>query len=124
MRTKYIIGAVVIIGFTVWAAISFNASLTPYVSIEEARHTNSIVQVKGARTDDGFFDVKRNLFVFHIQDEESGETLKVVYDGAKPGNFDQATHVVCVGKYENGVFHAKELLVKCPSKYQEQETSI
>ena len=124
MRTKYIIGAVVIIGFTVWAAISFNASLTPYVSIEEAKQTNGIVQVKGARVDGGFFDVQRNLFTFHIRDDESGETVKVVYDGAKPGNFDQATHVVCVGRYENGVFRARELLVKCPSKYQEEENNL
>ena len=50
--------------------------------------------------------------------------MKVTYDGAKPGNFDQASHVVCVGKYNNGVFVAKELLIKCPSKYQEQGTQV
>jgi len=123
MRSKYIIGGLIIIGFTVWAAISFNSALTPYVSIDEAKQTQSVVQVKGERLDEGRYDVQRNLFVFHIKDE-NGVTVKVVYDGVKPGNFDQASHVVCVGKYENGAFHAKQLLVKCPSKYQEQETKV
>jgi cytochrome c-type biogenesis protein CcmE len=81
------------------------------------------VQVKGERLDEGRYDMQKNLFVFHIKDE-NGVSVKVVYDGVKPGNFDQASHVVCVGKYENGAFHAKQLLVKCPSKYQEQETKV
>ncbi len=117
MRSKYIIGAIIIIGFTIWAAISFNASLTPYVSVKEAKQMNKVVQVKGERLGSGNYDLNTNQFKFRIRDE-NGDILQVVYDGAKPGNFDQASHVVCVGKYENGVFHAKELLVKCPSKYQ------
>lgn len=117
MRSKYIIGAVIIVGFTIWAAISFNASLTPYVSVDEAKHLDKTVQVKGERLGHGNFDMTTNQFKFKIRDE-NGDVLPVVYGGAKPGNFDQASHVVCVGKYENGVFHAKELLVKCPSKYQ------
>ncbi len=123
MRSKYIIGGIIIIGFTVWAAISFNASLTPYVSISEAKESQSVVQVKGERLDNGEFDVKTNKFTFKIRGED-GEVLTVVYDGAKPGNFDQASHIVCVGKYENGVFHAQELLVKCPSKYQPEGSDL
>ena len=52
------------------------------------------------------------------------EQITVIYDGAKPGNFEQATEVVCVGKYENGSFYAKEILVKCPSKYTEEQTKV
>ena len=123
MRTKYIIGGIIIVAFTVWAGISFKSTLTPYVSIAEAKQSGKMVQVKGERLDNGYFDTDRNLFTFEIEDEQ-GEKLKVTYDGAKPGNFDQASHVVCVGKYNNGVFVAKELLIKCPSKYQEQGTQV
>jgi cytochrome c-type biogenesis protein CcmE len=123
MRLKYIIGGIIIAVFTVWAGISFKSTLTPYVSIQEAKQSGKTVQVKGERVDDGRFDVEKNLFTFEIRDE-NGEEIQVVYDGAKPGNFDQATHVVCVGKYNNGVFVAKELLIKCPSKYQEEGTSV
>lgn len=123
MRTKYIIGGIIIVAFTVWAGISFKSTLTPYVSIAEAKQSGKMVQVKGERLDNGQFDMEKNLFTFEIRDE-NGESLKVTYDGAKPGNFEQATHVVCVGKYEGGVFVAKELLIKCPSKYQEEGTQV
>lgn len=123
MRTKYIVGGIIIIAFTVWAGISFKSTLTPYVSIAEAKQSGKTVQVKGERLDNGRFDMDKNLFTFEIRDE-NGEKIRVIYDGAKPGNFDQASHVVCVGKYEKGVFVAKELLIKCPSKYQEEGTRV
>ena len=123
MRTKNIVGGIIIIAFTVWAGISFKSTLTPYVSIAEAKQSGKMVQIKGERLDNGRFDLEKNLFTFEIRDE-NGENLKVTYDGAKPGNFDQASHVVCVGKYSNGVFVAKELLIKCPSKYQEEGTPV
>jgi cytochrome c-type biogenesis protein CcmE len=47
-----------------------------------------------------------------------GEVLPVEYRGVVPGNFDQATSIVAIGRYRNGTFEAEELLVKCPSKYQ------
>ena len=36
----------------------------------------------------------------------------------KPGNFNEATQVVAIGRYRDGVLEAEKLLVKCPSKYQ------
>jgi len=123
MKSKYIIGAVIIVVFIIWAGVSFNKTLTPYVSIAEAKKAETVVQVKGKRVDSGKFDTDNNLFIFTMIDE-SGEKIEVVYGGTKPGNFDQATEVVCVGKYENGRFRAKELLVKCPSKYMEEDAKV
>ena len=123
MKAKYIFGIVIIVTFIVWAGISFNKTLTPYVSIAEAKSTSSTVQVKGQRADDGTFDTVNNLFTFRLVDDH-GEDITVVYDGAKPGNFEQATEVVCVGKYENGSFQANQILVKCPSKYMEEPTQV
>ena len=123
MKTKYIVGGVIIISFIIWAGISFNKTLTPYVSISEAKSAESVVQVKGQRLDTGRFDLKTNEFVFTMEDEK-GETIEVVYGGAKPGNIDQATEIVCIGQYKSGQFHAKELLVKCPSKYMEEGIKV
>lgn len=119
MKIKYIIGAVIIIGFVIWAGVSFDKTLTPYVSIEEAKASNSTVQVKGQRLDQGNFDIEKNVFYFTLKDEQ-GQHIDVIFDGAKPGNFDQATEIVCIGKYKDGKFYAKDLLVKCPSKYMEE----
>ncbi|MBD3226272.1 MAG: cytochrome c maturation protein CcmE [Caldithrix sp.] len=123
MRSKYIIGGAIIVIFTVWALLSFNSSLTPYVSIDEAKASDKTVQVKGERLGNGQFNLDNNRFTFQIRDE-NGVEIEVVYDGPKPGNFDQASHVVCIGKYKNGKFHAKDLLVKCPSKYQEEGIDV
>jgi len=123
MKAKYIFGIVIIVAFIAWAGISFNKTLTPYVSISEAKSAATTVQVKGQRVDDGTFDTNNNLFTFRLVDEQ-GEQITVVYDGAKPGNFEQASEIVCVGKYENGSFKAKQILVKCPSKYMEEQAKV
>jgi cytochrome c-type biogenesis protein CcmE len=120
MKAKYIIGILVIVVFIIWTSISFQKTLTPYVSIAQAKKVENVVQVKGKRLDSGTFNIEQNQFIFNLVDD-AGEKIEVVYNGAKPGNFDQATDVVCVGQYLNGRFQAKELLVKCPSKYIEQE---
>jgi cytochrome c-type biogenesis protein CcmE len=121
MKIKHIIGGVIILAFGFYAISSFDSSITPYVSIAEAMESGINVQVKGQKAGEGKFDIEKNVFTFSLQDE-NGNIINVVYNGAKPGNFDQATEVVCQGKYENGVFHANNILVKCPSKYQEMET--
>ena len=122
MKAKYIIGTVIIVSFMVWAGVSFQKTLTPYVTIEQAKEMETVVQVKGKRLDNGKFDISKNVFVFMMVDE-TGEKVEVIFGGTKPGNFEQATEIVCVGKYSQGKFHAKELLVKCPSKYMEESTN-
>jgi len=120
MKIKYIIGAIVIIAFGIYGFNSFKSSITPYVSIDDAIASGTTVQVKGVRGTSGNFDVKANVFKFTLEDEK-GKKINVVYDGAKPGNFDQAKEIVCIGEYKDGTFHAKNILVKCPSKYQAME---
>jgi cytochrome c-type biogenesis protein CcmE len=44
--------------------------------------------------------------------------MPVIYRGVIPGNFDQATSIVAIGRYQGDHFEAEQLLVKCPSKYQ------
>ncbi|MBN2424579.1 MAG: cytochrome c maturation protein CcmE [Calditrichaceae bacterium] len=123
MKKKYIIGGLIIIVFITWAAISFQDTLTPYVSINEAKAMEKRVQIAGIRMDSGQFDLQSNMLRFRIKDDK-GDVLMVYYDGPKPGNFDQATQVVCKGIYKNGVFHADEILVKCPSKYQQEGVKV
>jgi len=121
MKPKYIIGGGIIIIFVIWAFISFNKTLTPYVTIAQARDLGSTVQVKGTRIGDSSYDVVKNVLTFRIADD-NGDTLHVEYQGVKPGNFDQTRDIVCVGVYKNETFVARELLVKCPSKYLEENS--
>ena len=65
-------------------------------------------------------DKKNKTFSFYMVDVKGSE-MKVVYDGTIPNNFETATSVVVTGKYQDGYFHAKDILTKCPSKYEGQE---
>jgi cytochrome c-type biogenesis protein CcmE len=64
-------------------------------------------------------DKQNKIFSFYMKDND-GNVMKVMYHGAMPNNFESCTSVVVTGKYRDGVFHASDILTKCPSKYQEQ----
>ena len=120
MRKIFLI--VLLVGFVAYAGFNLAESVTPYESIAEARATSSGVQVKGL-LDENFEPVQAgDKFNFSLQDEETGETMRVIFDGIKPDQFDEAYHIVAVGKYmaADETFHAKKLLIKCPSKYEEE----
>lgn len=57
-----------------------------------------------------------NLCVFYLTDNDNKE-MKVVYNGAKPQDFEMSEQIVVTGKVENGTFMADKILMKCPSKY-------
>jgi len=65
-------------------------------------------------------EVDPNLFQFTLKDQK-GLVQQVVYYNPKPQDFDRSEKVVVIGKSESGVFVADKILMKCPSKYQNQE---
>lgn len=123
MKAKYVIGTLVISGAVVLGALSFQGTVTPYVDFNEARASGRRCQVMGdiehARTS---YNTATQELVFTLV-SASGERLEVAYGGIMPGNFEQATQVVAKGVYSGQRFKADELLVKCPSKYQESEAA-
>jgi len=60
-----------------------------------------------------------NEFSFYMLDEE-GLEKQVIYHNAKPQDFEKSEKVVIVGSMNGEVFEAKSLLLKCPSKYNDQ----
>ncbi len=117
-RLWYAVGGVLIVAFLAYGATSFKSNLTPYVSFDEAMRTSSRVQVAGSLVPDSTRYVEdAQQLRFGIVDD-GGITMPVMYDGVKPGNFEEATQIVAIGSYRDGAFYAEQLLVKCPSKYQ------
>lgn len=105
--------------FVLYAAWTFADTVTPYVGIAEAKSSAQNVQVKGLLAKDAPAPHSEgNDFLFSLADEETGETMRVRYAGPKPDQFDSAYHIVAIGKYGDGEFHANKLLIKCPSKYE------
>ena len=127
MRAKPIIGGVIIVLFVVWGTSAFLKTTVRYVSIEEARRSQRMVQVLGKIDFDRVnYDTENSRLEFAVYDPEArdkqrAERMKVVYYGVVPGNFEQATSVVLKGRSEGDTFVAEQMLVKCPSKYQGEE---
>jgi cytochrome c-type biogenesis protein CcmE len=53
--------------------------------------------------------------------DEQGEECLVVYLGAKPQDFEKSEQVVIIGAMKGDVFEASGLLLKCPSKYNDND---
>ena len=125
MKNKYIFGGIIIAVFLVLMGYLFTQSNIEYVddfnkvmsSEKTVKATGSWVKEKNYQIDN-----QNKTFSFFMADDH-GKQMKVIYEGSIPNNFESATSVVVTGKYQNGYFHAKDILTKCPSKYEEQTTN-
>jgi cytochrome c-type biogenesis protein CcmE len=125
MKNKYVLGGIIILLFFVVMGYLFTQTNVKYENnFEKVINSSRTVKVTGSWDKDKSYelDTKNNKFIFFLKNEK-GDEMKVVYDGTIPNNFDHATSVVVTGKYKNGVFKAKEILTKCPSKYQDADNS-
>lgn len=122
MKKGYIVAGVLALSFLVLGVTAFKTTLTPYVSFDVAKKTAGSVQVMGSlEKGSEKYDASTQELAFSIVDDHQ-RVLPVVYRGIKPANFRDALSIVAIGRFESGALHAEKLLVKCPSKYQGQET--
>jgi cytochrome c-type biogenesis protein CcmE len=62
-------------------------------------------------------------FSFFLVDV-NGKKQKVFYNEPMPQDFTKSEKVVVIGHYEGDLFKATRILLKCPSKYQEQKVNV
>ncbi len=117
----YLVGTLLLVLFAGFSFSEFKGALTPYVSYDDARQAQRTVQVAGGlEQGTSGYDGDAGLLRFTLVDAETGQTLRVRYEGLKPANFEDAVSIVAIGAFDSGAdeFAANKLLVKCPSKYQ------
>jgi len=123
-RTRLIIGIALVGAFVYLGLGAFSETLTPYVSFSEARASSGkSVQVTGDLTPDRrswYSGDEARAFHFLMVEKDTGDSLHVVYEGVKPSTFDEATGIVAVGSWNGATFEARQVLTKCPSKYEGQ----
>lgn len=121
MKPRVIIGVIALVGFTSLLMYNFGNSISTYTDFEKASDMES-AHVVGfhVKSKPYGFSVKHKQFRFYMKDQ-SGNVLPVVYPKAKPNNFEQAERLVVIGNLRNGVFYADEMLMKCPSKYNDAD---
>ena len=123
-RIWYAVGGVLVVAFLAYGTTSFKSNLTPYVTFEEATKTARKVQVAGGLLENSTKYIDESEELRFTMVEEDGDTMTVLYQGVKPGNFEEAVQIVAIGSYGDGAFHADQLLVNCPSKYQGLEDDV
>lgn len=130
MKIKYtyiIVGALIVVSI-ILAYDAFTSYINPYLSVSEiaennAAYANQNVQVLGTVANGSRGWAEDGSFLFNLTDGQ--HTIKVTYNGGPPQNFNEDQQVVVVGNVVSPHhLNASEILVKCPSKYEGEETSL
>ncbi|MEO8471039.1 MAG: cytochrome c maturation protein CcmE [Chryseolinea sp.] len=56
-----------------------------------------------------------------IMVDDKGKEQTVLYDQPMPADFTRSEKVVVIGSYDHDSFKASKILLKCPSKYQDEK---
>lgn len=123
MKKVYIIAGIMI-AVAVSLFVMAQDDLSTYATISQAVETGSRVKIAGqlAKDMEMIYDPVEdpNLFTFYIRDDE-GATQKVVLLQPKPQDFELSEQVVLTGRMQEDAFVATDVLMKCPSKYKDEE---
>jgi cytochrome c-type biogenesis protein CcmE len=124
-RLKFIIGGAVIalaISYLIFTTTRSTASY--FLTVEELFDKGSAiydrnVRVSGKVVGESVDFNSRDLVLRFEIVGESGQTLPVVFNGPKPDQMRPEAEAIIEGKFDGGKFTAQELLLKCPSRYEE-----
>lgn len=124
MKKTHIIG-IIVIAIAIGAIISTVADAATYADFGMAQQfPGKEFQVVGELNKEKAIayapEENANEFSFYMVDK-SGNEQKVIFNGAKPQDFERSEQVVITGSLESDGFHADKILMKCPSKYQDGE---
>jgi cytochrome c-type biogenesis protein CcmE len=98
-----------------------------YATFDDARDSGKRVKIAGqlAKDKEMVYNPEKdpNYFSFYIKDTD-GEEKKVILAAAKPQDFELSEQIVVTGQMQGEEFLATDLLMKCPSKYKDEEIYI
>lgn len=123
---------IVIIAIAVAIIVSSTEDASTYVTFKEAYELattgqSKSIHVVGELTKDSQGKVTgitpgedKVSFSFTMIDE-AGKEQRVLYNQPMPQDFVRSEKVVVIGNFQGEDFYAEKILLKCPSKYQEQK---
>jgi cytochrome c-type biogenesis protein CcmE len=127
MKVKWTVGLIIVAGAIALFFLSSTGNSKPvlYYSPQEFHAAPSKrverVKLKGLIQPGSVKMSQNHLDVwFHVQDEKDpAQTVPVHYQGAVPDAFQEGLQIVVDGRMDgSGTFQGRELIVKCPSKYE------
>lgn len=126
MRKNYIVAGIAIIA-GLFLIINASKDASTYSTFQDALNTQGKVKVVGNLVKDKAMtynpEKDPNYFSFFATDLD-GIERKVILRGEKPQDFELSEQIVMTGKMKGEEFMASKLLLKCPSKYKDEEIEI
>lgn len=126
MKRSSIIGMIVI-AIAIGVIMSTYADSSTYGTFSDAVESQKELHVVGVlqKEKELVYDpqVDANYFSFYMIDND-GKECKVVFAGAKPQDFERSEQIVLTGQMVGDSFQANKILMKCPSKYTEDEVEV
>jgi cytochrome c-type biogenesis protein CcmE len=134
MKKSHILG-IVVIAIAVFVIISTAGDASTYVNFEEAKAlydsgNNKKVHVVGQLKKNEQGDIEGiqpgddMLTVSFLMVDNNHKTSRVFYNKPMPPDLKQSEQVVVVGHFKDDVFMANQILLKCPSKYEEKKIQV
>lgn len=125
MKKTHIIGIILV---ALGAFFIFNSSsdVSTYANFDEATDGKRVKVVGELAKDREMIYDPLNApdeFKFFLKDND-GEVKQVLLKQTKPQDFERSESIVVTGTMVKDVFVADEILMKCPSKYKDQEISL
>ncbi len=126
MKKSHLI-AIVVVAVAIAILISASKDVTTYANFAQATQSQDKVKLVGQLVKDRpvEYDPAKdpNFLAFYLQDD-AGEVRRVELLAAKPQDFERSESIVLTGQMKGETFAASDMLLKCPSKYKDQEIYV
>lgn len=126
MNKIYLVAGLFVVG-GIYLLISAAGDMSTYSTFNDAIRSGEKSKVVGtlAKDKEIYYNPTENpnYFSFHVQDSK-GEIRKVILNRPKPQDFELSEQIVVTGKMRDNEFYASEILLKCPSKYKDEEIQL
>jgi cytochrome c-type biogenesis protein CcmE len=131
INLKFVIGGLVLVALVITLMVQATVSTAAYYMTVSELHSRGAslvgerVRVSGTVVD-GSEDWRPQEVTlrFSISDEQ-GSQLPIVFSGPRPDNFQRAASAIVEGELlPDGSFQAETLLLKCPSRYEEEPEEV
>lgn len=134
MKKTHIFG-IVIIAIAVMIIIITAGDASTYVTFREAMKmaeegNNKKIHVVGQLKKDkegnvqGLEVTEDKLSVSFLMIDNENIEQKIYYNEPMPPDLQRSEQVVVIGSFREDIFVADKILLKCPSKYEEEEIKI
>lgn len=119
--------AIVVVAVAIGILISASKDVTTYANFAQATQSDDKVKLVGQLVKDRpvEYDPAKdpNFLAFYVKDD-AGEIRRVELLAAKPQDFERSESIVLTGQMKGETFAASDMLLKCPSKYKDQEIYV